>query len=248
MNEEATSLGSATTTATSSMKKAKGSILLQTATAIATNEDRSKSIPVRILFDNGSQRSYVTDHIKAKLGLIATLTETPNLNTFGENAYHKQKCQVVTLPLLSNKDEYVEISALNFPVICLPLPKRIDVTKYPHLTDLDLADRSVIDQDSIDILIGSDYYWDIVTGESIRSEFGPTAINSKFGWLLSGPTKEQYVHEVSEVVSNLIISGNPLLNEANEADEITNMLNMFCRGNRKHRNHRRHRICKSFVI
>ena len=135
--------------------------MLQTATAIATNEDRSKSVPVRILFDNGSQRSYVIDHIKAKLGLTATATETLHLNTFGENAYRKQKCQVVTLPLRSSKDEYVEISALNFPVICSPLPKRIDVTKYPHLADLDLADSSAIDQDSIDILIGSDYYWRI---------------------------------------------------------------------------------------
>ncbi|PFX11629.1 hypothetical protein AWC38_SpisGene24559 [Stylophora pistillata] len=78
--------------------------------------------------------------------------------------------------------------------------------------------------DSIDILIGSDYYWDIVTGESIRGEFGPTAINSKFGWLLSGLTEEQHVHEISNVVSNLIISGKPLLNETNEVDEITDIL------------------------
>lgn len=115
--------------------------------------DSNKRRPIQVcfrtnLFDNGSQRSHVTDHIKAKLGLIATSTETLHSNTFGENAYRKQKCQVVTLPLLSNKDEYVEISALNFAVICSPLPKRIDVTKYPHLIDLDLADRSVIDQDS----------------------------------------------------------------------------------------------------
>ncbi|PFX11353.1 hypothetical protein AWC38_SpisGene24962, partial [Stylophora pistillata] len=201
---ETPSLGS-TVTATSTAR-AKGGILLQTAAAIATNEDRSKSITVQILFDNGSQRSYVTDFIKAKLGLTATSSETLHLNTFGENAYRTQKCQVVTLPLRSNKDQYVEISALNFPVICSPLPKRIDVTKYPHLIDLDLADRSAIDLDSIDILIGTDYYWDIVTGESIRGEFGPTAINSKFGWLLSGPTEEQHVHEISNVVSNLIIS------------------------------------------
>ncbi|XP_022778398.1 uncharacterized protein LOC111319952, partial [Stylophora pistillata] len=104
---------------------------------------------------------------------------------------------------------------------------RIDVTKYPHLIDLDLADRSAIDRDSIDILIGSDYYRDIVTGESIRGEFGPTVMNSKFGWLLSGPTEEQHVHEISNVVSNLVICAKPLLNETNEADEITNMLKMF---------------------
>lgn len=117
-----------------------------------------------------------------------------------------------------------------FPVICLPLLKRIDVTKYPHLIDLYLADRSAIDQDSMSllyILIGSDYCWDIVTGESIRSEFGPTAINSKFGWLLSGPTEQQYVRGISDLVSHLTISGKPLPNEANEADEITNMLKMY---------------------
>ena len=201
--------------------------MLQTATAIATSEDGSKSIPVRILFDNGNQRSYVTDRIKARLGLTATSTETLHLNTFGENAYRKQKCQVFTLPLRSSKDEFVEISALNFPVICSPLPKRKDVTKYPHLTDLDLADSPANDHDSVDILIGSDYYWDIVTGESIRGEFGPTAINSKFGWLLSGPTGEQYVHANSNVVSNLVISGEPVLNEANQVDEITNLLKQF---------------------
>ena len=176
----------------------------------------------------------MTNHIKEKLGLTATSTETLHLNSFGENAYRKQKCQVVILPLRSSKDEYMEISVLNFPDICLPLPKRKDVTKYPHLVDLDLADSPAIEQDSIDILIGSDYYWDIVTGESISSEFGPTAINSKFGWLLSGPTSKQHVHEISNsnVVSNLIISGEPVLNEANEVDKITNIL-----GNRKHRNY-----------
>ena len=113
------------------------------------------------------------------------------------------------MTLLSNKDEYVEISALNFPVICSPLPKKIDVTKYPHLRDLDLADRFAIAQDSLYILIGSDYCWEIFTRESLRGEFGPTAINSKFGWLLLGPTEEQYVHKISDVVSNLIISGKP---------------------------------------
>ena len=57
-NEEATSWGSVTTTATTSTKKAKESILLQSTTAIATNEDRSKSVPVRFLFNSGSQRCH----------------------------------------------------------------------------------------------------------------------------------------------------------------------------------------------
>ena len=221
---ESGALGS-TVTATSSTK-AKGSVLLQTATAIATNEDRSKSVPVRILFDNGSQRSYVTNNLKSKLGLKPTSSETLHLNTFGERAYRKQSCEVVTLPLRNKRNEYLEISALNFPVICSPLPKSVDIDDYPHLQGLELADSSE-SQCGIDILIGSDHYWDIVTGESIRGNFGPTAINSKFGWLLSGPTNIPSSTNDSNVVSNLIISGEPFLNEANDNDEIVSMLKTF---------------------
>ena len=117
----------------------------------------------------------------------------------------------------------MEISALNFPVICSPLPKRVDVNKYPHLQDLELADRSEIDQDAIDILVGPDY-WDSVTGNLIRGENCPIAVNSKFCWLLSGPTNSS-PYEMN-VVSNLIISGEAFLKKHNETDEI-NMLKTF---------------------
>ena len=54
---------------------------------------------------------------------------------------------------------------------------------------LDLADSSLVQTNNqndgvIDILIGSHY--DIVMGEIVRGESGPVAINSKFGWVLSG--------------------------------------------------------------
>ena len=54
--------------------------------------------------------------------------------------------------------------------------------------------------DSIDILIWSDYYWDIVTGNVLRGD-GPIAVHSKFGWLLSGPTHCDPNH----VISNLAL-------------------------------------------
>ena len=75
-NDETAGMGSTTTqltTTTTSSTKVKGNVLLQTPTTIATNHDRSKSVPVRILFDNGSQRSYMTDSIKSKLSRCYTL-------------------------------------------------------------------------------------------------------------------------------------------------------------------------------
>lgn len=221
--EESTSVTGSAVTTTSAIKT-KGNILLQTAIAVATNEENTKSIKVRILFDNGSQRSYITDSLKSKLGLKPTATETLHLNTFGEKVYRKQKCQVVTLPLRT-ENECIKISALCFPAICSPLPQSIDVKEYPQLQDLHFAD-SFEDQHSIDILIGSDYYWDIVTGQTIRAESGPTAVNSKFGWILSGPTNNS--SSENKVVSNLIISGETApFNATRENDEVVDMLKKF---------------------
>ena len=78
------------------------------------------------------------------------------------------------------------ISVLNFPLICTPLPTSVDVRDYSHLDGLELADYKDSDVGgAIDVLIGSDYYWDFVTGETIRGEGGPTAVGSTLGWMIS---------------------------------------------------------------
>ena len=64
-------------------------------------------------------------------------------------------------------------------------------TTYNYLANLDLADYScVTNMLEVDILIGSDHYWKLVTGEVIWSGDGPMAIQTKLGWVLSGPGQE----------------------------------------------------------
>ena len=41
----------------------------------------------------------------------------------------------------------------------------------------------------MDVLIGSDHYWKLVTGEVIRKGDGPMAIWTRLGWVLSGPVQ-----------------------------------------------------------
>ena len=95
--------GSAVTAMSSN--KTRGNVLLQTATAIATSEENTKSSKVRILFDSESQRSYVTDSPQSKRGLNTTSSETLHLNTFGEKFYRKQKCQVVSFQLRTGNNK-----------------------------------------------------------------------------------------------------------------------------------------------
>jgi len=122
----------------------------------------------------------------------------------GDN--RKQSCEVVKLRLKNHDNEEVEISALNCLTICSPLPSKVKVD-YPHLEGLQLADSLDDSYGTIDILIGTDHYWDVVTGETVRGDSGPTAVSSKFGWLLSGALRESVIACADSVSSNLIISG-----------------------------------------
>ena len=66
----------------------------------------------------------------------------------------------------------------------------------------------------------------MVSGETIRGDSGPTAVSSKFGWLLSGPTNNS--QNETNVVSNLVISGEPhFSNGAKESGEMADILKRF---------------------
>ena len=53
-----------------------------------------------------------------------------------------------------------------------------------------MADQRLDHNDNrecIDVLIGSDFYWDVVTGERVQGTDGPLTVSNVFGWLQSGP-------------------------------------------------------------
>ena len=104
-----------------------------------------------------------------------------------------------------DQDETVSISALTSPAICSPLPSAINIDNHPQLCDLLLADRCAKPKGEIDNLIGSNFYWSIVTGEVVREEGGLAAVNCKLGWLLSGPIDSQDVGPFNHM--NVVISG-----------------------------------------
>ena len=78
---------------------------------------------------------------------------------------------------------------------------------------LELADYFDGSQDTIYVLVGSDFYWDIVIGDIVS-----VSVSSKLGWLLSGPVKGATTDNY--VVSNLIVSGELPMREIDEVKEI----------------------------
>ena len=81
------------------------------------------------------------------------------------------------------------VSALIVPHIATSLQNSFQacVKNIPHLQGLVLAHPITREEKfEISLLIGADHYWDFIEDHIIRGN-GPTAMQSKLGYLLSGP-------------------------------------------------------------
>jgi hypothetical protein len=116
------------------------------------------------------------------------------LNTFGEEQFKKRSCEMVELGIQGLDGVFtIEVRALAFPIICSPVATRVDIAEFPQLDGLEFADEINGASETIDILLGAGYYYEVVTGEIIKGEMGPTAVQSKFGWLLAcGPCQAMW--------------------------------------------------------
>ena len=72
------------------------------------------------------------------------------LNTFGDNAFKKQDCDVVNITLQSIQDGDVSVKTLVFPTICFPISVCIDVDHYTHLNGLEPADCLILTESTHD--------------------------------------------------------------------------------------------------
>ena len=175
-----------------------------------------------MLLDSGSQRSYITLKLKNRLGLTALKKESVSLNVFGSQSFSRQQCDLVKMKLLGRCQEGIEFTALCFPSICSPLNRVVTLGQHPEFQELELADLPHSDDGrrdngSIDVLIGSDHYWEIVHDEIIRGSGGLVAVSSRLGWLISVPvTGEELDSNVSHTHLAVAIHGPTTLGEHSE--------------------------------
>ena len=65
----------------------------------------------------------------------------------------------------------------------------------------------------INVLIGSDFYWSIVTGQVKQGDRGPTVVGSKLGWLLSGPADQSTTEFFSSYSAITHVSNDPKISD-----------------------------------
>jgi len=171
-----------------------GTCLLKTAVgSIAAN---GLCVEANILFDEGSQRSFLTKGLADSLNLHPRATETIALSTFGSQSTRTVKVDVITVYLIAISGERIPLSVLIVPTITAPLQRvaTTSFTELPYLQGVHLAHPITTgDRLEITLLIGADQYWNVVEDHIIRGN-GPTAMQSKLGYLLSGPTTSPVVN------------------------------------------------------
>ena len=132
-------------------------------------------------------------------------------------------CDYVKVGLMLRNGQSQSLMLFSVPTICEPLASHalVDCREiYPHLAGLEFADVPGGTQElHVDILIGSNHYWDLITGKVQRGTDGPVAIDTKLGWVLSGPISVScQTHTALSLVTHALTVDSQLL-EAQTLDE-----------------------------
>ena len=178
------------------------STLLQTAQVILYNPDNKKSmLRVRAVLDTGSQRSYASDAVKEALSLKPKEKQQLSIAAFGTTLKEPREYGVIQVGLRLKNSETQELPLITVPSICEPLTAQSIsscLETFKHLERLDLADHSNGQESlQVDVLIGADYYWRLVTGRTERCEGGLVAVETRLGWVLSGPVPREKRHKTT---------------------------------------------------
>ncbi|XP_065665647.1 uncharacterized protein LOC136087069 [Hydra vulgaris] len=140
-------------------------IMFQSAKATATNLDNTLSSCIRVLFDGCSHRTYITDALGEKLKLKKIRTESLIIKRFASDEGLIKTLDVVRVCLKGRDPKnniYMEALSESYPLK---------------------------NNESVDILVGVDYYYSVTTGKIMRGyNNGPYALESILGWIVCGPS------------------------------------------------------------
>ncbi|XP_062539286.1 uncharacterized protein LOC134207596 [Armigeres subalbatus] len=178
-------------------------------TAIVRVQDRFGNISfARTLLDSCSEFCYVTSTFSKKLKL-----ETPvYLKVQGIGCGSVTSTRLVAariqprVPAISAFDEDMQFYVLPKITRALPIsPVKVSRLKIP--TDIVLADPSFGEPGPIDMIIGAEFYLDLLAAGSMKlSDDGPTLQETVFGWIVSGRTSPipENIPETSTFVSTMV--------------------------------------------
>ncbi len=203
-----------------------GIVLLPTATVIIIGPYGLRRRCL-CLFDTGSQRSFISKALANELQLIELSKEDLTISSFGDMQVTSNQTSVrlirirgsyrdakeYYLPALE-RDEIVSLDSYT------PTALGRQMTREGRILADDRYRSNTTELLKVELLIGSDIYWQLVSSETRTDGRGLTAIDSRFGWLISGAVDDRAAPTV--VAVNTVTTDDP-----DELDNIEFDLSMF---------------------
>ena len=158
-------------------------------TAIVDVSANSTTVDGNILFNEGAQRSFITQQLADTLQLQPIRHELIIVSSFGEHISMPTRFAVTTISIHTLNGSQIPISVLIVPKLAAPVRNsiRTHLNQFSYLQGLTQAHPVTSDENfSILVLIVADYYWQFIQDHVVRGD-GPTAVQSRLGYLLSGP-------------------------------------------------------------
>lgn len=164
--------------------------ILSTAVAKIESTSGKNSASCRLILDSGSQRSYITPALAEKLNLVPFGKEKILIGSFGSASIQDAELPVVHIRLCTKFGESKELTVNIYPEpFSAPIRKeRLDTRQFEFIKGLKLAEplKDEAEDIQVDLLIGSDYYHDLVGDRRITLAPGLYLVQSVFGWVING--------------------------------------------------------------
>ena len=172
--------------------KSDTTIVLQAASACVMNKREDQFCVVNVLFDTGSQQTFISDRLVKELNLAPLCQINVEVRAFLNTEESNMKLSEYEIVVKSiRNDQRRVITTLGVTKICNELKNqsyRIAVEKCSFLQNLQLANQVHLDNTNIDLLTGADTYGEFVTNETQQDKScSLVAQKSIFGYLVSGP-------------------------------------------------------------
>ena len=192
---------------------AKSCVLLPTARINCINMKTMKKISLRTLIDQCATHTFITSSVAEKLNLQLqpNILETCGLGeVVGETA--KNMVEMMITPHFNSKSE-LNIQAHVLHKISDSMPafnvSREDTAEIKELLQHQgstVADPEYYKSNQVDMIIGSDYFNNIILTGLLISNQGPIAQQTRLGWIISGPIP--VLEQTQKSKCNLIVEKN----------------------------------------
>ena len=123
--------------------------------------------------EGANVQAYFTHKVRNSLSLPILKQQRMLIKTFGSERKEEHVCDIVRIGLKTVCESGFELSLFSVPLIYEPQVSHQPIglvckPSYDHLASLDIADLNDSHTNlRIDILIRSDHYWKIVTGDVV---------------------------------------------------------------------------------